>query len=175
MEDWWLGYAIIHTVSSLSYRASHCCISFNKIQSSWPKIILLCLGILKKFVPYMMNKILTLCKHNELSKSTFWIWFSFPRRPTLGRELFLRKLVTFQRINQSHNNSISQWAEPEKMASFEPWLKNRFTWSKEWENKLVSCKSFKQRASLVIFFTIHRCLSKQKICWLVFPKILTAI
>lgn len=57
-----------HRVIELS---SNCFISFNKIQTSWPKIILLYLGILKKFFPYMMNKILTLCKLNELSKSAF--------------------------------------------------------------------------------------------------------
>lgn len=132
-------------------------------------------GYFKEICSIYDEQDLTLCKHNEFFKSTFWIWYSFLRRPALGRQFFLRKLVTFQRINQNHNNSIPQWAEPEKMASFEPWLKNRFALSKEWENKSVSCKSFKQRASLVIFLTIHRCLSKQKICWLVFPKILTAI
>lgn len=78
------------------------------------QINLLYLGILKKFVLYMMNKILTLCKHNELPKSTFLIWFCFPGRPTLGREFFLRKLVTLQRISQNHSNLIPQWAEPEK-------------------------------------------------------------
>lgn len=48
-----LSTAFLLRVIGLS---SHCFISFNEIQSSWSKIFLLYLVILKKFVPYMMNK-----------------------------------------------------------------------------------------------------------------------
>jgi len=82
-------------------------------------MILLYLRILKKYVLYMRGKILALCRHNELSKSTFFISFSFPRRPNLGSLFFLGELVTFPRVNQNHNSSIPQSAETEKTALFE--------------------------------------------------------
>lgn len=117
--------------------SSHSFISFKKIQSSWPKMILLYLGILKKYVLYMIGKFLTSCRHNELLKSTFLVWFSFPRRPNLGSLSFPGELVTLPRVNQNHNKSIPRSAETEKTALFELWVENGFTWAKEWENKLV--------------------------------------
>lgn len=130
---------------------SHSFISFNKTQSSRAKMIHLHLGMLKKRVLYAISKILTLCRQNESLKSAFWIWFFFPRRHNLGSLFFLRELVTFPRVNQNHNESIPQSAEPENTVLFELWLKSGFTGAKERENTLLRFRALNKGPAWLYF------------------------